>query len=60
MVRPLELTTGTKTRGFTLDEIVAGITVVELVLAVAIPQSIRLCEAVQFRASVRETVTLLN
>ena len=60
MVRTLTLTTGTKSRGFTLVEIVAALTVVGLVLAVAIPQSIRFYESVQFRASVRETITLLN
>ena len=60
MVRTLTLTTGTKPRGFTLVEIVAALTVVGLVLAVAVPQSIRFYESVQFRASVRETITLLN
>ena len=60
MVRTLTLTTGTKSRGFTLVEIVAALTVVGLVLAVAVPQSIRFYESVQFRASVRETITLLN
>ena len=60
MVRTLTLTTGTNSRGFTLVEIVAALTVVGLVLAVAIPQSIRFYESVQFRASVRETITLLN
>ena len=60
MVRTLTSTTGIKSRGFTLVEIVAALTVVGLVLAVAIPQSIRFYESVQFRASVRETITLLN
>jgi general secretion pathway protein H len=60
MVRTLTLTTGIKSRGFTLVEIVAALTVVGLVLAVAVPQSIRFYESAQFRASVRETITLLN
>ena len=60
MVRTLTLTTGTKPRGFTLVEIVAALTVVGLVLAVAVPQSIRFMSRSQFRASVRETMTLLN
>ena len=55
-------TTGIKRRGggFTLVEIVAAITVVGLILAVAVPQSIKFYESMQFRAAVRETVTLLN
>lgn len=52
--------TGSNFRGFTLVEIVAAITVVGLVLALAVPQSIRFYESVQFRAAVRETITLLN
>ena len=60
MVRTLTLTTGTRPRGFTLIEVVAALTVVGLVLAVAVPQSIRFYESVQFRAAVRETITLLH
>ncbi|MDG2493615.1 MAG: prepilin-type N-terminal cleavage/methylation domain-containing protein, partial [Luminiphilus sp.] len=60
MVRTLTSTTGIKSRGFTLVEIVAALTVVGLVLAVAVPQSIRFYESVQFRAAVRETITILN
>jgi general secretion pathway protein H len=60
MVRTLTSTTGIKSRGFTLVEIVAALTIVGLVLAVAVPQSIRFYESVQFRAAVRETITLLN
>ena len=52
--------TGTRVGGFTLVEIVAAITVVGLILALAVPQSIRFYESVQFRASVREVITLLN
>lgn len=52
--------TGSKTGGFTLVEIVAAITVAGLVLALAVPQSIRFYESVQFRASVREVITLLK
>lgn len=59
-VRTPTSTTGTKTAGFTLIEVVAAITVVGLVLALAVPQSIRFYESVQFRASVREVITLLN
>ena len=59
-VRTPTSTTGTKSGGFTLVEIVAAVTVVGLVLALAVPQSIRFYESVQFRASVREVITLLN
>ena len=59
-VRTPTLTTGSESRGFTLVEIIAAITVVGLVLALAVPQSIRFYESVQFRAAVRETITLLN
>jgi general secretion pathway protein H len=59
-VRTPTSTTGTKSGGFTLIEIVAAVTVVGLVLALAVPQSIRFYESVQFRASVREVITLLN
>lgn len=52
--------TGNNAGGFTLIEIVAALTVVGLVLALAVPQSIRFYESVQFRAGVRETITLLN
>ncbi len=52
--------TGTDTRGFTLIEVVAAVTVVGLVLALAVPQSIRFYESVRFNASVREVITLLN
>lgn len=46
--------------GFTLVEIVAAITVVALVLALGVPQSMRFYESMQFRSAVRETITLLN
>lgn len=62
MVKTPTSITGIKTRdgGFTLVEIVAAITVVGLILAVAVPQSIKFYESMQFRAAVRETLTLLN
>ena len=63
MVRTLTLTTGTKPfnqRGFTLVEIVAAITVVGLVLAIGVPQSLKFYESQQYRAAIRETMTLLN
>jgi len=47
-------------RGFTLVEIVAAITVAGLVLAVAVPQSIRFYQSLQYRSAVRETIGLLN
>ena len=47
-------------RGFTLVEIVAATAVVGAVLALAVPQSIKFYEGVQYRTSVRETITLLN
>ena len=59
-VRTATSITGINTRGFTLVEIVAALTVVGMVLALAVPQSIRFYESVQFRAGVRETITLLN
>jgi len=49
-----------KQRGFTLVEIVAATAVVGAVLALAVPQSIKFYEGVQYRTSVRETITLLN
>ncbi|EED34647.1 general secretion protein H, putative [Luminiphilus syltensis NOR5-1B] len=39
---------------------VAAITIVGLVMAVAVPQSIKFYESMQFRSSVRETITLLK
>lgn len=46
--------------GFTLVEIVAATAIVGFVLALAVPQSIKFYEGVQYRTSVRETITLLN
>ena len=47
-------------RGFTLVEIVAAVSVAALVLALAIPSSIRFFESMQFRAGIREVATMLN
>ena len=51
---------GTRAGGFTLVEIVAAITVIGLVLALAVPQSVKAYQSIQYRASVREVITLLN
>lgn len=47
-------------QGFTLVEIVAAVSVAALVLALAVPASVKFYGSMQFRASVREVVTLLN
>jgi len=47
-------------RGFTLVEIVAAVSVAALVLALAIPSSIRFFESMQFRAGIRDVATMLN
>ena len=46
-------------RGFTLLELLAAITVVGLVLAASVPASIRFYESIQYRQSIRDTVTVL-
>lgn len=63
MVRALTLTAGTRPPfhgGFTLVEIVAAMSVVALVMAIGVPQSLTFYESQQYRAAIRETVTLLN
>lgn len=45
--------------GFTLLELLAAITVVGMLLAVAVPASVKFYESVQYRQSIRDTITLL-
>ncbi len=45
--------------GFTLLELLAAITIVGLVLAVAVPASVRFYESIQYRQAVRDVVTAL-
>ena len=47
-------------RGFTLVEIVAAISVVAVILGLAVPQSVKFYESMQFRSTVRETIGLLK
>ncbi|MEM6579966.1 MAG: GspH/FimT family pseudopilin [Pseudomonadota bacterium] len=49
----------TFSRGFTLLELVAAITIIGLLLAVAIPASARFYESIQYRQAVRDVVTTL-
>ena len=46
--------------GFTLLELLAAITIVGLVLAVAVPASARFYDAVRYRQAVREVMTTLG
>ena len=45
--------------GFTLLELLAAITIVGMLLAVAVPASVKFYESVQYRQSIRDTITLL-
>jgi general secretion pathway protein H len=45
--------------GFTLLELLAAITVVGMLLAVAVPASVKFYESTQYRQSIRDTITLL-
>lgn len=47
-------------RGFTLLEIVIAMAVVGLVMAVSVPAGARFYESVQYRAAVRDVVTVLS
>lgn len=46
--------------GFTLVELLAAITIVGLLLAVAVPSSMRFYDSIQYRQSVRDVITLLG
>ncbi len=46
-------------RGFTLLELLAAISIVALVLAVAVPASVRSYESIQYRQAVRDLITAL-
>ena len=46
--------------GFTLIELLAAITIVGLVLAAAIPSSVRFFESMQYRQAIREIITTLG
>jgi general secretion pathway protein H len=45
-------------RGFTILELLAAITIAGLVMAVAVPSSVRLYESMQYRGAVKDAVTL--
>ena len=47
-------------RGFTLLEIVIAMAIAGLVLAVGVPSAARFYESMQYRAAVRDVVTLLS
>ena len=47
-------------RGFTLMEIMVAVAVAGLVLAVSVPAAARFYESMQYRAAVRDVVTLLS
>lgn len=46
--------------GFTLIELLAAITIVGMLLAAAVPASVRFYESIQYRQAVRNVVTLLS
>jgi len=46
--------------GFTLIELLAAITIMGMLLAVAVPSSVRFYESIQYRQAVRDVVTLLS
>jgi len=47
-------------RGFTIVELLAAITIVGLLLAVAVPASMRFYDSIKYRQSVRDVITLLG
>lgn len=51
--------TASQNAGFTLLELLAALTVVGLVLAVSIPSTVRFYDSIQYRQSIRDTVTVL-
>ena len=46
--------------GFTLLELLAAVTIAGLLLAVAVPASVRMYESMQYRGAVRDVMTLLS
>ena len=46
--------------GFTLIELLAAMTIMGMVLAVAIPASMRFYESIQYRQAVRDVITVLG
>lgn len=46
--------------GFTMVELLAAITIVGLLLAVAVPASVRFYESIQYRQGIRDVITLLG
>lgn len=50
---------GPRQRGFTMLELLAAITIVGLLLAIAVPASVRFYESIQYRQAVREVITAL-
>ncbi len=50
---------GPRAAGFTLLELLAAITIAGLLLAVAVPASVRLYDSMQYRAAVKDVVSLL-
>lgn len=49
----------TGSKGFTLLELLVAISIVGLVLAVAVPSSVRFYESIQYRQAVRDVITAL-
>lgn len=48
-----------KLAGFTIMELLAAMTIAGLLIAVAVPASVRIYESMQYRSAVRDVVTLL-
>ncbi len=46
--------------GFTLLELLAAVTIAGLLLAVAVPASVRMYESMQYRGAVRDVMTMLS
>ncbi len=55
---PVGRHTARRIHGFTMLELLAAITIVGLVLAVSVPASARLYQSMQYRAAVRDVITL--
>lgn len=51
--------TGLHRSGFTLLELLAAMAIAAIVLAVAVPASVRMYDSMRYRDAVRETITLL-
>jgi general secretion pathway protein H len=56
---PADTVTLSRQRGFTMLELMVAITIVALLLAVAVPASVRFYDSVQYRQAVRDVVTAL-